>query len=114
MSTICWVHPTTDAEELKPLWAKLDDLVRPVLHADTAIEHRFLQRSGNFARALYAAALNAVHMVETAIQAQHEGFDAVVLGCWNVPLWETRQVLDIPVGAISEQATLATLTMGKR
>ncbi|MFO1090741.1 MAG: aspartate/glutamate racemase family protein [Hyphomicrobiales bacterium] len=111
---LCWIHPTTDNEALKPLWTKLDQAVRPVLHPGTELEFRFLPKSGNFTRSLYAEHLNSVHMVEAALKAEEDGFDGVYLGCWNDPLWEAREVLSIPVGSVSEQAMLAAMTMGKR
>lgn len=111
---ICWIHPTTRNEALEPLWAKLDEVVRPVLHKDTELEFRFLPRSGNFVRSLYAEHINSVHIVEAAMRAEQDGFDGVFLGCWNDPLWEAREVLDIPVASVSEQSMLAALSMGKR
>lgn len=111
---ICWVHPTTRTETLEPLWARLDQIVRPALRDDVELEHRFLDRSGNFTRSLYAEHLNSVHMVEAALRAQDEGFDGVFLGCWNDPLWEAREVLDIPVASVGEQSMLAALAVGRR
>jgi allantoin racemase len=112
--SICWIHPTSKIERLEPLWAKLCDVVDPVLRVDIAVEQRFLAKSGNFTRSLYAEHLNSVHMVEAALQAQADGFDGVFLGCWNDPLWEAREVLDIPVASVGEQSMLAALAMGKR
>lgn len=111
---ICWIHPTTKNDQLESLWRKLDATVRPALRPDTELEFRFLPRSGNFTRSLYAEHLNSVFMVEAALKAQDDGFDGVYLGCWNDPLWEAREVLDIPVGSVGEQSLLAALAMGKR
>ena len=111
---ICWIHPTSKVDTLEPLWGKLEDAVRPVLRSDTTIEHRFLQRSGNFTRSLYAEHLNSVHLLEAAIRAQEDGFDGVYFGCWNDPLWEAREVLSIPVASVGEQSMLASLPMGRR
>lgn len=111
---ICWIHPTTRNDGLSRLWDKLDAVVRPALRPDTELEFRFLARSGNFTRSLYAEHLNSVHMVEAALQARDDGFDGVYFGCWNDPLWETREVLDIPVASVGEQSMLAALSMGKR
>lgn len=111
---LCWIHPTTANSALDPLWAKLEEAVRPVLHPGTELAFRFLPRSGNFTRSLYAEHLNSVHMVEAALAAEAEGFDGIYLGCWNDPLWEAREVLSVPVGSVSEQAMLAALAMGRR
>ncbi|MGB3418259.1 MAG: hypothetical protein WBA36_16420, partial [Mesorhizobium sp.] len=80
---ICWIHPTTRNDGLSRLWDKLDAVVRPALRPDTELEFRFLARSGNFTRSLYAEHLNSVHMVEAALQARDDGFDGVYFGCWN-------------------------------
>jgi allantoin racemase len=111
---LCWIHPTTKNPTLEPLWQKLEATVRLVLHPGTELEFRFLEKSGNFTRSLYAEHINSVHMVEAAIKAEADGFDGVFLGCWNDPLWETREVLDKPVASVSEQSMLAALTMGRR
>lgn len=111
---LCWIHPTTKNDALNPLWAKLDKVVRETLRPDTKLEFRFLEKSGNFVRSLYAEQLNSVHIVEAAMKAEADGFDGVFLGCWNDPLWEAREILSIPVGSVSEQSMLAALTMGKR
>ncbi|ATN35985.1 hydantoin racemase [Rhizobium sp. ACO-34A] len=111
---LCWIHPTTANDTLEPLWESLDTIVRPVLNPGTELEFRFLEKSGNFTRSLYAEHINSVHMVEAALQAEADGFDAVFFGCWNDALWEAREVLGIPIGSVSEQSMLAALTMGKR
>lgn len=111
---LCWIHPTTRSPQLEALWFKLEAVVSPILGAGTAIEHRFLARSTNYTRSLYAEHLNSVHMMEAAIAAQDEGFDGVYFGCWNDPLWETREILDIPAGSVGEQSMLASLSIGKR
>ena len=111
---LCWIHPTTKNDKLAPLWAKLDAAVKPVLHPDTELEFRFPERSGNFTRSLYAEHLNSVFLVEEALRAQKDGFDGVYFGCWNDPLWEAREMLEIPVGSVGEQSMLASLSIGKR
>lgn len=111
---LCWIHPTTKSPELAPLWSRLEGIMRPVLRPDAEIEHRFLKKSGNFTRSLYAEHLNSVHMVEAALEAERDGFDGVFLGCWNDPLWEAREVMNIPVASVSEQSMLASLSMAKR
>ncbi len=111
---LCWIHPTTKIPHLAPLWSHLENTIRPVLRPDVQIEFRFLKKSGNFTRSLYAEHLNSVHMVEAALEAERDGFDGVFLGCWNDPLWEAREVLGIPVASVSEQSMLASLCMANR
>ena len=111
---LCWLHPTTRTGVLEPLWVKLEASIRPILRPDTQVEFRFMARSGNFTRSLYAEHLNSVHMIEAAIHAEADGFDGVFLACWNDALWEAREVLSIPVASVGEQSMLAALTMGRR
>ena len=108
MASICWIRLTSKSERLQPPWAKLRDVVDPSLRVDIAVEQRFLAKSRNFTRSLYAEHLNSVHMIEAASHAQADGFDGVFPGCWNDPLWEAREVLDIPLASVDEQSTLAT------
>ena len=111
---LCWLHPTTRTEALEPLWAKLEASIRPILRPDTQVEFRFMQRSGNFTRSLYAEHLNSVHMIEAALQAEADGFDGIFFACWNDALWEAREVLSNPVASVGEQSMLAALAMGRR
>lgn len=111
---ICWINTTARNEKFEPLYAKLNKMVRPILSPDTEVEFRFLPKGGDFLRSLYAEHLNSVLVVEAALQAEAEGSDAVFIGCWNDPLWETREVVGIPVGSVSEQSMLAALTLGRR
>lgn len=70
MPSICWNRLTSKRVRLQPLWAKLRDVVDPSLRVDIAVEQRFLAKSRNFTRSLYAEHLNSVHMIEAASHAQ--------------------------------------------
>jgi allantoin racemase len=111
---ICWIHPTAKIPALHPLWDRLEREMQKVVRPGSNLEFRFLERSGNFTRSLYAEHLNSVLMVEAALKAEADGFDGVFLACWNDALWEAREVLAIPVGSVGEQSMLAALAMGKR
>lgn len=111
---LCWIHPTPRTRELEALWQALATSMSTILAPGNRLDFRFLENSGGFTRSLYAEHLNSVLMVEAAIQAQDEGYDGVLLGCWNDPLWEAREMLDIPVASVGEQSLLAALTMGHR
>ncbi|MFJ3370183.1 aspartate/glutamate racemase family protein [Pseudomonas sp. NPDC086251] len=111
---LCWIHPTGRNPVLEPLWNTIHDTVGGALAKGTQLDFRFLDNSGGFTRSLYAEHLNSVLMVEAAIKAQADGYDGVFLGCWNDPLWETREMLDIPVASVGEQSMLAALAMGQR
>lgn len=60
----------------------------------------------------YASVLPAI---ETVLQAQKEGFSAVILGCFGDPgLDALREVADIPVVGIGEASLLVAMMMGQR
>jgi len=111
---LCWIHPTGRNGALEPLWNTIQETVCGALAQGTELDFRFLENSGGFTRSLYAEHLNSVLMVEAAIKAQSDGYDGVFLGCWNDPLWEAREMLDIPVASVGEQSMLAALAMGQR
>ncbi|ABE58767.1 aspartate/glutamate racemase family protein [Chromohalobacter israelensis] len=111
---LCWIHPTPRTTELEALWQALATSMSAIVAPGNRLDFRFLENSGGFTRSLYAEHLNSVLMVEAAIQAQDEDYDGVLLGCWNDPLWEAREMLDIPVASVGEQSLLAALTMGHR
>jgi allantoin racemase len=90
----------------------LRDYFPKVARPNTSVELRHLPVSGNFVRSLYTELLNNRAIVENTIQAEQDGFEAVVLGCWADPLWEAREAVDIPVIGIGEAAMLLALTQG--
>ncbi|MGA2973033.1 MAG: aspartate/glutamate racemase family protein [Candidatus Bathyarchaeia archaeon] len=51
----------------------------------------------------YLRLLNDMEVMESVLQAEKEGYDAVVIGCfWNPCLREARDILDIPVAGATE------------
>ncbi len=111
---ILWNEATTGAPALNLLWQLLRDYFPGVARPDTDVVIRHVSVSGNYVRSLYTELLNNWAVVENAVVAEREGFDAVVLGCWADPLWETREVLDIPVVGIGEAAMLLATTLGSK
>ena len=111
---LCWIHPTARNPALEPLWNTIHESVTGAVAQGVQLDFRFLDSSGGFTRSLYAEHLNSVWMVEAALKAQSDGYDGVYLGCWNDPLWEAREMLDIPVASVGEQSMLAALATGHR
>jgi len=111
---LCWIHPTARNPILEPLWACIHHTINGSLAPGSTIDFTFLASSGGFTRSLYAEHLNAVLMVEAAMEAEKAGYDGVYFGCWNDPLWEAREMLSIPVASVGEQSMLAALAMGQR
>jgi len=111
---LCWIHPTARNPALEPLWQTIHQTVSASVAKGVQLDFRFLEGSGGFTRSLYAEHLNSVLMVEAALKAEADGYDGVYLGCWNDPLWEAREMLNIPVASVGEQSMLAALAIGQR
>ncbi len=111
---ILWNEATSGAPAMAPLWQLLRDYFARVARPDTEVVLRHAPFSANFTRSLYAELLNDRPLIENVIAAEREGFDAAVIGCWNDPLWEAREVVDIPVTGIGESALLLATTLGYR
>lgn len=111
---ILWNEASAGPAALDPLWQFLRDYFPQVARPGTEVEMRHVSTSANYTRSLYTELLNNTGIVENVIAAEQEGFDAVVLGCWADPLWEAREMVDIPVISISEAALLVALTLGHK
>jgi allantoin racemase len=109
---ILWSEATSGAPVLAPLWQALREYFPRVAYPDTEVVLRHVSVSGNYVRTLYTELLNNRAVVENAIAAERDGFDAVVLGCWADPLWEAREAVDIPVVGIGEATMLLATTLG--
>jgi hypothetical protein len=67
-----------------------------------AIRHRYLEM------------LNESQVVEAALAAERQGYDAVALGCFYDPgLRAARSLVDIPVVGLSETCMLVACSLGK-
>jgi len=111
---ILWVEATSGPAQMDPVWASLRRFFKQVARPDVEVTMRHLPTSANFVRSLYTELLNNRLVVEGAIQAEKDGFDAAVLGCWADPLWEAREVVDIPVVGIGEAAMLVATMLGAK
>ena len=98
---------------LTPAWRRNFDLVR---QSDTEIISRIpnwgiLGMDGFFYS--YIDELNAQSVLKAAMQAETEGFDAVLVTCFADPLlWPIRQAVNIPVVSLGESSMLMASMMG--
>jgi allantoin racemase len=98
---------------LVPMWRRNLDLVK---HKDTELTFRFPRwgitgLDGFFYS--YLDMLNARSVFHAAVQAEKEGFDAVMITCFGDPmLWGIRQAIDIPVVSLGESSMLLATMMG--
>lgn len=98
---------------LAPAWRKNFDLVK---HKDTHITSRFSTwgitgLDGFFYS--YMDTLNAQSVFHAAVQAEQEGFDAVLIMCFGDPmLTQIRQAVNIPVVSLGESSIYLAGMMG--
>ena len=98
---------------LVPMWRRNLDLVK---QQDTELTFRFPRwgiagLDGFFYS--YIDMLNAKSVFHAAVQAEKEGFDAVMITCFGDPmLWAIRQAVDIPVVSLGESSMLLATMMG--
>lgn len=68
-----------------------------------AIRHRYIEM------------LNEAQIIEAALTAEREGYDAIALGCFYDPgLRAARSLVDIPVVGLSETTMLVACSLGQR
>lgn len=91
------------------------DLVRS---KDTEVVFQTLRRGLNRFEAMYFSYLNLLEyreILEGIIQAEKDGFDAVMVCCFSDPiLQEARQAVDIPVLGSAETSMLLAMMMGAK
>jgi allantoin racemase len=98
---------------LVPMWRRNLDLVK---QKDTKLTFRFPRwgvtgLDGFFYS--YLDMLNAKSVFHASVQAEKEGFDAVMITCFGDPmLWAIRQAVDIPVVSLGESSMLLATMMG--
>lgn len=109
---ILWDEATTGSSGMDALWHMLQEYFPKIAFPGTEVTVRHNSISGNYVRSLYTELLNNRGVVETAIQGEKDGFDAVVLGCWADPLWEAREAINIPVVGIGEASMLLACSLG--
>lgn len=94
---------------------RLMDSLRTAARPDTRIDFRYLTRSAYMVQSYYLETLNTAWLLDGVIEAEKQGYDAVIIGCANDPgLQQARQAVDIPVVAPVESASLLACTLGSR
>lgn len=122
MSIRIWHQSTTDLTLLPGYAAMLHDHARLICARDTTVDLHGLTPGTypdgmapiDMTRYRWAHYLAFVQIVENAMRAQREGYDAVAVSCFVDPaLEEARSVVDIPVVSSLETALLVSSTIGR-
>lgn len=100
--------PTSD-----PTRDNVLNLMKAVANDGTEIVWRDLDASSYLVNYSYLELANSLNICDAVVQAEKDGFDAVIIGCGNDPfLWQARQAVDIPVIGPTESAILTSLALG--
>lgn len=100
--------PTSD-----PTADNVLNLMQAVASEGTEIVWRDLKASSYLVNYSYLELANSLNIIDAIVDAEKEGFDAVIIGCGNDPfLWQARQAVDIPVIGPTESAIYTALAMG--
>ncbi|WNC12302.1 aspartate/glutamate racemase family protein [Brevibacillus brevis] len=96
----------------------LEKTLDPIKDEGTQIGFRFpkvgCNRATDFSTS-YFELLNKVQVIHAIIEAEKEGFDAVVVGCFfDTGVQEAREMVDIPVVGINEFSLSLAAQMGER
>jgi Asp/Glu/hydantoin racemase len=117
-----WHQSLTDLTLLPGYSAMLRDHARRICGADTVVDLHGLAPGTypegmapiDMVRYRWAHHLAFMQIVENAMCAQREGYDAVAISCFVDPgLEEARSVVDIPVVSSLETALLVSSTIGR-
>jgi len=92
--------------------------VELVKSSDTEVAFRTLRKGLNKFEAMFYSYTNFLgyrEILEGVIEAEREGFDAVMIGCFFDPvLKEARQAVNIPVIGAAESSMLMATLMGQK
>jgi allantoin racemase len=116
---ILWQNNTSENipgfRAFSPFWGFLQQELDKVARPGTQVEVRHLGHSTNYVRSRYGDFVNNSCLVEQVLDAEEQGYDGVILGCFPDPqLYALREVMNIPVVGIGEAAMLTALALGYR
>lgn len=122
MSKICYVHPTQSSAPGLRYRQKLFDSLKKseAVGQDVQIDIKKIEKAtvtlNAYTETLYFELLQRPYTIEAVIQAEREGYDAAIIGCYMDPgLEEAREVANIPVVGLAEASfSIAHMLTGKR
>lgn len=97
------------------MWEGVWEVLKDLAEDGTEITQSFLERGTYAIHTDFLQMYNNQSIVEKIVQAENEGYDAAVIGCWNDPgLLAARAVLNIPVIGIAEASYLFSCIVGRK
>jgi len=116
---IWWQQPMPEkipaVPNIESMWEGILGVLNGLAEDGTEIKQSFLDKGTYALNTDFLQLYNNQSIVKKIIQAENEGYDAVVIGCWNDPgLLAARAVLNIPVIGIAEASYLFSCMVGRK
>ncbi len=100
---------------VKEAEARMLENLGTVARPDTEVDINHLKHSAYMVHSYYTEMLNNLWLLDGVIEAEKQGYDAVIIGCADDPgIHEARQAVDIPVIAPAEAAMMLACSLGSR
>ena len=81
----------------------------------TQVSVGWMEKTTSLLSSHFLGMLNDVHVIQDILQAQRDGFDAVMIGPhWDPGLYPAREVASVPVSGPLESAIMVAQTLGRR
>lgn len=97
------------------VWEGLKQLARKVVRPDTEVNLAHVDKFCGSVMYPYLEMLNVGTMVDRALKAEKQGYDAVMMGCFLDPgLQQVRGLVDIPVTFPFESSMLLAQMLGRK
>jgi Asp/Glu/hydantoin racemase len=123
MAMRIWLQSMTDLTQLPQYAATLAEHARAVCATDTAVDVHGVA-PGSYPSGMtpieavvtpWVDRMISLQIVDNAVAAQRQGYDAVAISCFFDPgLREARSLVDIPVVSLCETSLFVGTTMGGR
>ena len=117
MANICYINITEEAASA-PYIRIVQRVFNRIARTDTQIDIKSV--SPGLSRAFdpiysYFALLNKAAIIDKIIEAEQEGYDAAIVGCFLDPgVREAREIVNIPVVGLAESTMLFACLLGHR
>jgi len=114
---LCYIS-ITEEEVTRPYLVILEKVLSKLRKPDTEIVIKSVKpglRRGGDPTIPYFALLNKIQIIEKVLEAEKEGYDAAIVGCFSDPgVLEARGVVNMPVVGLCEPTFLFACLLGHK
>jgi allantoin racemase len=94
---------------------RLGRYLNEIASSDTQVDIGWQAHTTSLISSPYLGAVNDLHMIDSLVHAERDGYDAVIVGPhWDPGLWLARQRLNVPVIGPGESAMMLASAIGTR